>query len=325
MDLNIISEYLKYVKKSLLEFYKIIFENKYQKSLIEPFLDKYIDIRYNNETNYHNIKNPTNRVSKELEPLFIELQSDNNISLLKSIYALFGYIMYLDDAIYFDSSKSLIDYLISDNNLKIEGLALKKDELNKWLRSFTKGKKEFFRVLETNEYILKEKRIQRGYYNLSLEQNVKISYLYSDTAINKAFTTGNTYEDSLFVLYILASKLVLENAINLDFSRRYCLEFANSLWSKEKKQKRLLEILNNTLAKKYLEIKISLTTYYETKSQIDKLIKEGYLFSLYLDDTFTGEITELYLFSTIFIYKNNEFFDMIINSKEKIPGRIIVL
>ena len=28
MDLNIISEYLKYVKKSLLEFYKIIFENK---------------------------------------------------------------------------------------------------------------------------------------------------------------------------------------------------------------------------------------------------------------------------------------------------------
>ena len=325
MDLNIISEYLKYVKKSLLEFYKIIFENKYQKSLIEPFLDKYIDIRYNNETNYHNIKNPTNRVSKELEPLFIELQSDNNISLLKSIYALFGYIMYLDDAIYFDSSKSLIDYLISDNNLKIEGLTLKKDELNKWLRNFTKGKKEFFRVLETNEYILKEKRIQRGYYNLSLEQNVKISYLYSDTAINKAFTTGNTYEDSLFVLYILASKLVLENAINLDFSRRYCLEFANSLWSKEKKQKRLLEILNNTLAKKYLEIKISLTTYYETKSLIDKLIKEGYLFSLYLDDTFTGKITELYLFSTIFIYKNNEFFDMIINSKEKIPGRIIVL
>ena len=325
MDLNIISEYLKFVKKSFLEFYKIIFENKYQKSLIEPFLDKYIDIRYNNETNYHNIKNLTNRVSKELEPLFIELQSDNNISLLKSIYALFGYIMYLDDAIYFDSSKSLIDYLISDNNLKIEGLALKKDELNKWLRNFTKGKKEFFRVLETNEYILKEKRIQRGYYNLSLEQNVKISYLYSDTAINKAFTTGNTYEDSLFVLYILASKLVLENAINLDFSRRYCLEFANSLWSKEKKQKRLLEILNNTLAKKYLEIKISLTTYYENKSLIDKLIKEGYLFSLYLDDTFTGEITELYLFSTIFIYKNNEFFDMIINSKEKIPGRIIVL
>lgn len=325
MDLNIISEYLKFVKKSFLEFYKIIFENKYQKSLIEPFLDKYIDIRYNNETNYHNIKNLTNRVSKELEPLFIELQSDNNISLLKSIYALFGYIMYLDDAIYFDSSKSLIDYLISDNNLKIEGLSLKKDELNKWLRNFTKGKKEFFRVLETNEYILKEKRIQRGYYNLSLEQNVKISYLYSDTAINKAFTTGNTYEDSLFVLYILASKLVLENAINLDFSRRYCLEFANSLWSKEKKQKRLLEILNNTLAKKYLEIKISLTTYYETKSQIDKLIKEGYLFSLYLDDTFTGKITELYLFSTIFIYKNNEFFDMIINSKEKIPGRIIVL
>ena len=34
MDLNIINEYLKYVKKSFLEFYKIIFVNKYQKSLI---------------------------------------------------------------------------------------------------------------------------------------------------------------------------------------------------------------------------------------------------------------------------------------------------
>ncbi len=325
MDLNIINEYLKYVKKSFLEFYKIIFVNKYQKSLIEPFLDKYILVRYNNETNYHDIKNPTSRISKELEPLFQDLQDDTNSSYLKSIYALFGYIMYIDDAIYYDSSKSLIDYLISDNNLKIPDITSKKDELNKWLRIFTKTKKEFFLNLENNEYSLKEQRIDKGLYKLKLEQNVKISYLYSDTAINKAFTTGTTYEDSLFVLYILASKLVLENAINLDFSRRYVLPLASSLMLKEKKQKRLLEILNNTLAKKYLEISINLSTYYEYKNNIDKLIKDGYLFSIVIDDTFNGDITELYLFSSIFIYKNSEFFDMIIDSKERIPARIVIL
>ena len=40
-----------------------------------------------------------------------------------------------------ENIKYISNYLISDNNLKIEGLSLKKDELNKWLRSFTKGKK----------------------------------------------------------------------------------------------------------------------------------------------------------------------------------------
>ena len=271
------------------------------------------------------IKNPTSRISKELEPLFQDLQDDTNSSYLKSIYALFGYIMYIDDAIYYDSSKSLIDYLISDDNLKIPDITSKKDELNKWLRGFTKTKKEFFLNLENNEYSLKEQRIDKGLYKLKLEQNVKISYLYSDTAINKAFTTGTTFEDSLFVLYILASKLVLENAINLDFSRRYVLPLASSLMLKEKKQKRLLEILNNTLAKKYLEISINLSTYYEYKDNIDKLIKDGYLFSIVIDDTFNGDITELYLFSSIFIYKNSEFFDMIIDSKERIPARIVIL
>ena len=94
---------------------------------------------------------------------------------------------------------------------------------------------------------------------------------------------------------------------------------------KEKKQKRLLEILNNTLAKKYLEISINLSTYYEYKDNIDKLIKDGYLFSIVIDDTFNGDITELYLFSSIFIYNNSEFFDMIIDSKERIPARIVIL
>ena len=100
--------------------------------------------------------------------------------------------------------------------------------------------------------------------------------------------------------------------------------------------KQTFEILKNSIDKNRLfnnvkEVssfhRIQATPGYRQEANYvcDKLIKEGYLFSLYLDDTFTGEITELYLFSTIFIYKNNEFFDMIINSKEKIPGRIIVL
>ena len=325
MDLNIVNEYLKYIKRSFLDFYKIIFGNKYQKNLIDPFLDKYILIRYCNETNYHSVKNPTTRISKELEPLFYELQNDNNSSYLKSVYALFGYIMYIDDAIIYDYTKSLIDYLISDENLKITDLSLKKDELNKWLRKFTREKKDFLLNLETDEYHLKENRIASGFYKLTLEQNVKISYLYSDVAINKAFTTGTTYEDSLFILYILASKTVLENAINLDFSRRYSLPFATSLFAKEKKQKRLLEILNNPLSKKYLEININLSIYHEYKDIIDKLIKDGYLFSVVIDESFTGDITELYLFSTIFIYKNSEFFVMIMDSKERIPAKIVVL
>ena len=51
MDTNIVSEYLKTLKKELLELYKIIFGDRYKKILIEPFIDKYLIVRYCNETN----------------------------------------------------------------------------------------------------------------------------------------------------------------------------------------------------------------------------------------------------------------------------------
>ena len=137
--------------------------------------------------------------------------------------------------------------------------------------------------------------------------------MYSDLAINKAFTTGTTYEDTLFVLYIKTSELVLKNACGLDFSRRYIVDFAPSLWSKEKKSKQLLHVIDNVLLKKYVEIKVSCTDYENNKEYIDSLIKEGFSFCIVIDDEFDGNISLLLLFSTIYIYENNEYFDIIIN------------
>ena len=50
MDYNIITEYTTFIKKELLEFYKIALDKAYVKSLIDPFLNKYINVRYYNES-----------------------------------------------------------------------------------------------------------------------------------------------------------------------------------------------------------------------------------------------------------------------------------
>ena len=222
MDTNIVSEYLKTLKKELLELYKIIFGDRYKKILIEPFIDKYLIVRYCNETNYHNVKEPIDRIGKELEVIYNKLVNNENEELLRSVYALFGYIIYFDEIIPIDDDNSLLKCLYEDKNIRVEIDEEKQKEIYIWFNNLIKWKKQFFQVLDTKEFTLKEKKIYKGIYELFLEQDVKISYLYSDLAINKAFTTGTTYEDTLFVLYIKTSELVLKNACGLDFSRRYC-------------------------------------------------------------------------------------------------------
>ena len=324
MDTNIVSEYLKTLKKELLELYKIIFGDRYKKILIEPFIDKYLIVRYCNETNYHNVKEPIDRIGKELEVIYNKLVNNENEELLRSVYALFGYIIYFDEIIPIDDDNSLLKCLYEDKNIRVEIDEEKQKEIYIWFNNLIKWKKQFFQVLDTKEFTLKEKKIYKGIYELFLEQDVKISYLYSDLAINKAFTTGTTYEDTLFVLYIKTSELVLKNACGLDFSRRYIVDFAPSLWSKEKKSKQLLHVIDNVLLKKYVEIKVSCTDYENNKEYIDSLIKECFSFCIVIDDEFDGNISLLLLFSTIYIYENNEYFDIIINNREKIPGKIIV-
>ena len=325
MDYNIIEKYLTFLKNEYLTFFKIVLKHKYQKILCLPFVEKYLNVRYNNETNYVAEKDIMNRLNKELIDVYKELVNEENEETLKNIVALFGYITYFDDVINITEEGELLKTLIEDEDIKIEHKEISLDELKKWYLNLKKTKEKFNTTIYTSEFELLEKRVYRKTSELTLVENVKISNLYSEFAIYKAYTTGVVREDKLFITYIMVSNLVLNNAINLDFSRRYIVNLENTMFSKVRKFNRLLNTLKNTLAKKYILIKISYQDYLANKDKINNLINEGYSFALVLDSHFDGNTNGLILFPYIYISEESEYYDMIVNSKDYNKTRIIKL
>ena len=100
MSYNIIEEYLSFLKKSYLNFFKIIFKNKYSKEQSLPFIDRYLNVRYCNETNYYNEKDLIKRVNKELIDLLNKNATEDNVDYLKNVVAVFAYLVYFDDICY---------------------------------------------------------------------------------------------------------------------------------------------------------------------------------------------------------------------------------
>lgn len=324
MDTNIIVAYKAFIKREYYEFYHLILDDKYQKKLITPFINKYIEVRYYNETNYPREKDIVKRISKELNIVY-QNALDNNEDLLKNIHALFGYILYFDDVIILDDNTKLFDILYEDNTITLPKTEEIKNKLILWYKEFLMHKNSFFKVLDNNEFYIEEKRVSSGLYLLNIKSNVKVSYLYSDLAIIKAQESSIVKEDMLSVLLIKTSLMVLNNAIGLDFSRRYIIDYPNTLWEKKKKNNRMLSLIDNTLAKKYIELRISYTDYLNNIDEINELIHAGYTFSLILDDKFEGDTSKFVLFSTLFINHNNEYYDNIYNSKDEINNKIVLL
>ena len=325
MDYNVIEEYISFNREKYLEFFKIILGSNYQKYLCSIFIDRYINVRYYNETNYLTEKDFVNRINKELVDLTKKLADDDNIDDIKNIVALFGYIIYFDDVGIINHDMELINTLVTDDIIKVE----KKDDLKQlikdWYTSLKKVKEIFNNAISTKDFNLLEKRLYKKLNYLELEHNVKISNLYSEYAIDKAYNSGIVNEDKLFVTYILASSLVLNNAINLDFSRYYLVPIASTLFEKEKKFMRLINVINNPLSKKFISIKILYSDYKKNKSKINNLINDGYSFGIELDEKYTGNTSELVLFPYIFVNEDSPEYEMLMREKERLKSKIIKL
>lgn len=325
MDYNIVSEYVKFISDNFLKFFKLVLGSRYQKNLTQIFIDKYIEVRYYNETNYLTVKDFINRLNKELIDLTEKIAREDDIEDIKDIVALFGYLVYFDDVCVVEQEAELINVLVNDELIRVNNKEETKKAIIDWYKGFKESKDNFNTVLGTKDFTLLERRLYRKLYYLVLEHNVKISNLYSEYAIDKAYNSGTVNEDKLFITYILASSMVLNNAINLDFSRFYLVPIASTLFAKEKKFARLIRILDNQLCKKFITIKITYSDYKKNKKKIDDLISEGYSFGLELDNKYTGNTSELVLFPYIFVYADNPEYEMLERDKEKLKSKIVKL
>ena len=61
MEYNIINQYTNFLTREFGNYFKIMLSNKYQKDLCNKFIERYIAVRYYNETNYKKEKDIINR------------------------------------------------------------------------------------------------------------------------------------------------------------------------------------------------------------------------------------------------------------------------
>ena len=162
MNNNIVLEYITFVQKSISEFYHIILETKYQAKLINPIIDKYIDIRYYNNT-ANKEKNNVKLIDDELKPIIKNELKENpdNQELIKNIYALIGYVLYFDDVSAYSNVNNLFLALINDEVITLKYNDEMVTKLTDLVKVFNTKKSEFMNLFDTNNFSLNETRIKK--------------------------------------------------------------------------------------------------------------------------------------------------------------------
>lgn len=327
--MNIMDEYIKLTKKCITEYMKLIFMNKFDKQVYNAYLETYIEVRYYNLNESSNtLKNKILEALNEKKEQLIELLSPKKQKSIDDILLIFTNILYLDDVIQIKSIEKVIDD-IYDLRLEIIGQNNEdfKEQFYQIFCESIKQKEELLKVAESKEFHLKLTRY-KGISNVqrvNLKYDFKLPLIYSNLAIEKAFNTGTTNEDKLFVEYYMITVQAINDIIKGNFRKQYIVEFSDTLFEKEQKITRLLNIINNPVIQEKLSIKVRYKTFLQNKEKIYKLMRDGYKVAIILDETFEinlQEIGKLNIFSYILVNRNSDYYKEITKNRKYLKNII---
>ena len=315
--MNIIEEYVKFLRKNYLYIYNFLLGKKYNRKLVDMYLDIYFKERYYNYNNLSKtaiLKKIFNRFKREI---------DVNSEISEIYDTIFKFILYLEDFNGYNLSET-IDIL---NNYYQNDNLVNKQELELNIKKFLQKKYEYLKLDQSNEFNLSFKKIEKNNYFVKLNHNVRISKLYSDYAINKVFNEGIINEDKLFVEYVMISYKILKDILCYQKVKHYILE-TSDLFDKKNKLNWLLEIINNEIVKQYVSLKFTYGDFLKHNEAILKMINNGYQITIILDDTFLCDeihLKQLIIFSRIIIDSKYKNYDYIVENEKIIAIPILKL
>lgn len=277
MSLNVMNTYLKFNRRRLIGYSKIILEKHYNKNIFEGLLDTYINVRYIELPSGISVK----LINKELVKKAEELSHKHDVEDIKLILTYFPYIYYLDG--FLNKDIEITINKINDYRKKY----LKLEKLDSELRSnLINDRKRITKYLDSFDskdfYLNLNKTNIKNLFKTEVLHEIKIPKLYSEYAINNVYNRGIVLENKLFINYYMVSKLILIDVLNKD-SKYYIVDFSKTLILKEDKVKRLFNIIDNDLIKDRIILKVSENDFFEYRDSYLKYINEGYKFILYLN------------------------------------------
>lgn len=314
MATNISNDYVNFVKKSITNYTKIIMEKNFNKEIFDTLLNTYINTRYYNyyDSKYKNYSLNINYYLKDEVLKLMQTDNQKYNELAKKTYLIFKYIIYFDNVLEYDSLDKIVDDIIE---FRIKNFELYSESFAKEFTSFVKEdnkrKKTYLESLKNDKLILTNTKTNKSnVFFANLLPTMTFPKIYSNYSINKVYNEGIINEDKLFITYHLVNKELLLNAIKGIYDIKYIVDFPVSILEKKDKTTRLLNTINSEVTRDNVIMNITYSNYLNNKESIELMIKDGYKFSVILDDKYDyQEKSKIWLsiFSYIILDKDTPF------------------
>ena len=330
MTINIMNEYIELTKKQISEYMNLVFENEFNQRYCDIFTEKYINIRYFNYYENDIYENTRKKILDHLkqteEDIIINYINDRE--LIENMKMFFYYVLYFDNVVYCKDLRKKIEQIEKLKQKRIGNNIYNFQEiLYQKINEYTKQKEDLIKQFLSNEFFIKLTKYpnKSNVYRVNLKYDIKFPLEYSEFAINKAFQMGIVNEDKLVVEYYLIVLQILKDVLKQNFKRKYIVEFAHTLFKKPKKIKSILNMIDNPVIQEKISLKIKYEQFLDNKEIIYDLMREGYKFTVILDNSFEAtfkEIESLQMFEFVIFNKSLEKYEEIINNKKDLHNII---
>ena len=333
MSVNIMNKYIEITRKQILMYLRLIFEDSYNKKYNDIYIEKYINTRYynffyDNEKDNNTIRKTILDELKKTQEYIISNNSQDR-ELIEQIYIFFCYFLYFDNVIYCKELKTKISQIA-----KLRKRILNKDDerfeadLCKEMKSISFEKEDLLSRFDSDEFFIKLTNYLniKNVYKVKIKQSIKFPIEYSEIAVNKVFNTGLINEDKLTIEYYLIVVQIIKDVIRQNFRKQYIVEFAETLLTKPKKIKGLLNIIDNAVVQDKISLKIRNEYYLENKEKVYELMREGFRFAIILDNSFEinyKNMENLKMFKYVLLNKDSKHYSQIMKLNENVNNNII--
>lgn len=326
MITNIVDRYVNIVKEEFKEYSKLILGKNFNTEIFNNYIENYIEARYYDFIEDANIRTFRAKIINAIENIKNELYS-------KGIYKEEILILQCDifkNLLIFDNVSAVQSEETSLKKLQeiYEQSNKDNDFRNNFIEKnvyYENEKNQLMEKYNSKIFNVKYKKIAENIYILNLEYNIKFSKIYSKEFLETAFNTGVINEDKLLVEYSILSSDILNDIIEHNFKKKYIVELAETLLEKTKKIKGILNCLNSPAIQEKVSFSITYKNFCKYKSEISKFMKLGYKFSLYLDETFKvdfSNIERLNMFEFVVLDTDLDNYSEIIKNKKMIKNLI---
>lgn len=145
----------------------------------------------------------------------------------------------------------------------------------------------FLQKLDTSTFELEYNKFttDKKTFGIKLNHNISFSKVYSDYIIDKTYNEGIIAEDRMTVLLTLLSARIVNDMISSQFENKYVFYMTESIYEKEKKFEKIINMFDDNYAKEKIIIAIKYDDLKNNIKVISEAKKEGYKFALVLDET----------------------------------------